>query len=452
MRKPHINIVVIGHYDSGKSTTTGHLLYQLGEVDKYVIERNEEVADEMEKEASLETDRLKGKALDTDRLKGKYASFKYAWVLDKLRQERKRGITIDTSLSKFETRRYVCTVIDAPGHRDYIKNMITGTSQADCAILIIDATFPAFEYGLTVGLTRDHIMLAFTLGVKQMICCINKMDATEPEYSETRFNWIASKLSTFFWKAGYNANELSFVPISGFKGENLTERSSNLKWNSGATLVGAINMIENPKRPLYKPLRLPIHDVYKIGEIGTVLVGRVETGVIKPGMEVTFGPIGLRAEVKSVWLHNKALHEALPGQYVSCNVQNVDVKDLKRGYVASNSKDHPAKGAASFTSHVIIMNHPHHIKEGYTPLLCCHTSCIAVKFQKLLTKIDRSTLEVLEVEPEFLKNGDAGMVQMVPIKPMVVENFSEYPPLGRFIVRDLGRTVAVGVIKSVDKS
>nr|XP_043636109.1 elongation factor 1-alpha-like [Erigeron canadensis] len=244
---------------------------------------------------------------------------------------------------------------------------------------------------------------------------------------------------------------ISFVLISGFEGDNLTETSPNLPWYTGPTLLEAIDRINEPKRPSDKPLRLPLHDVYKIGGIGTVPVGQVETGVIKPGMEVTFG-FGLTTEVKSVEMHSKALPEALPGDFVGFNVQNVAAKDLKRGYVASNSKDDPAKGAASFTSHVIVMNdYPGQIKVGYEPLLSCHTSHVAVKFAELLTKIDRDTYEDLESKPKFLKGGDAGIVKMVPIKPMVVEIFSEYPTLGRFVVRNLRQTVAVGVIKNVDK-
>ncbi|KAL0349258.1 UNVERIFIED_CONTAM: Elongation factor 1-alpha [Sesamum angustifolium] len=383
--KVHINIVVIGHVDSGKSTTTGHLIYKLGGIDKRVIERFEKEAAEMNKR-----------------------SFKYAWVLDKLKAERERGITIDIALWKFETTKYYCTVIDAPGHRDFIKNMITGTSQADCAVLIIDSTTGGFEAGISKdGQTREHALLAFTLGVKQMICCCNKMDATTPKYSKARYDEIVKEVSSYLKK--------------------------------------------EPKRPSDKPLRLPLQDVYKIGGIGTVPVGRVETGVLKPGMVVTFGPSGLTTEVKSVEMHHEAMQEALPGDNVGFNVKNVAVKDLKRGYVASNSKDDPAKEAANFTSQVIIMNHPGQIGNGYAPVLDCHTSHIAVKFAELVTKIDRRSGKELEKEPKFLKNGDAGLVKMVPTKPMVVETFSEYPPLGRFAVRDMRQTVAVGVIKNVEK-
>ncbi|PQP99394.1 elongation factor 1-alpha [Prunus yedoensis var. nudiflora] len=412
--KIHINIVVIGHVDSGKSTTTGHLIYKLGGIDKRVIERFEKEAAEMNKR-----------------------SFKYAWVLDKLKAERERGITIDIALWKFETNKYYCTVIDAPGHRDFIKNMITGTSQADCAVLIIDSTTGGFEAGISKdGQTREHALLAFTLGVKQMICCCNKMDATTPKYSKARYDEIIKEVSSYLKKVGYNPDKIPLFLSLGLR---------------GPTLLEALDLINEPKRPTDKPLRLPLQDVYKIGGIGTVPVGRVETGIIKPGMVVTFGPSGLTTEVKSVEMHHEALPEALPGDNVGFNVKNVAVKDLKRGFVASNSKEDPAREAANFTSQVIIMNHPGQIGNGYAPVLDCHTCHIAVKFNEILTKIDRRSGKELEKEPKFLKNGDAGFVKMIPTKPMVVETFSEYPPLGRFAVRDMRQTVAVGVIKSVEK-
>jgi len=439
--KIHISIVVVGHVDSGKSTTTGHLIYKCGGIDKRTIEKFEKESSEMGK-----------------------GSFKYAWVLDKLKAERERGITIDIALWKFETNKFYVTIIDAPGHRDFIKNMITGTSQADCAVLIVAAGTGEFEAGISKnGQTREHVLLCFTLGVKQLIVAVNKMDSTSPPYSKDRFEEISKEVSAYVKKVGYNPATVPLVPISGFNGDNMLEKSENMGWwkktkierKSGAyefeTLFDALDNIEPPSRPSDKALRLPLQDVYKIGGIGTVPVGRVETGIIKPGMVVAFAPIGLTTEVKSVEMHHEALTEAVPGDNVGFNVKNVSVKDIKRGYVASDSKNDPAKGAEDFQAQVIVLNHPGQIQAGYSPVLDCHTAHIACKFAELETKIDRRTGKEIEANPKFIKSGDSCIVKMIPSKPMCVESFQQYAPLGRFAVRDMKQTVAVGVIKAVNK-
>merc|ERR1712156_1172698 len=391
-------------------------------------------------------------------------SFKYAWVLDKLKAERERGITIDIALWKFETGKYYVTIIDAPGHRDFIKNMITGTSQADCGVLIIASGTGEFEAGISKnGQTREHALLAYTLGVKQLIVAVNKMDSTEPPYSQARFEEIQKEVSGFIKKVGYNPVAVPFVPISGWHGDNMLQTSSNMSWYkgwsverkegkaSGTTLLEALDSIIPPTRPTDKPLRLPLQDVYKIGGIGTVPVGRVETGVLKPGMVVTFAPSQLITEVKSVEMHHESLPEAVPGDNVGFNIKNVSVKDIKRGYVASDSKNKPATGVQDFTAQVIILNHPGEIHAGYTPVLDCHTAHIACKFTELLQKMDKRTGKVTEKDPKSIKTGDACMCLLKPTKPMVVETFKEYPPLGRFAVRDMKQTVAVGVVKTVTK-
>jgi elongation factor 1-alpha len=388
--------------------------------------------------------------------------------LDKLKAERERGITIDIALWKFETSKYYVTIIDAPGHRDFIKNMITGTSQADCAVLVVAAGTGEFEAGISKnGQTREHALLAFTLGVKQMIVAVNKMDSTEPPYSQARYEEIVKEIGAYVKKIGYNPATIAFVPISGWHGDNMLEASDKMPWfkgwsverkegdkmvtASGKTLLDALDSIVPPQRPTDKPLRLPLQDVYKIGGIGTVPVGRVETGVLKPGMIVTFAPANVTTEVKSVEMHHEALSEAVPGDNVGFNVKNLAVKDLRRGYVASDSKNDPALESASFNAQVIVLNHPGEIGAGYTPVLDCHTAHIACKFSELLEKVDRRSGKKLEDNPKSVKSGDAAIVKLIPSKPMCVEKFSEYAPLGRFAVRDMRQTVAVGVIKEVEK-
>merc|ERR1712045_454757 len=396
-------------------------------------------------------------------------SFKYVWVLDKLKAERERGITIDIALWKFETPKFYVTIIDAPGHRDFIKNMITGTSQADCGVLIVAAGVGEFEAGISKnGQTREHALLAYTLGVKQLIVAVNKMDSTEPPYSQARFEEIKKEVTSYIKKIGYNPDTVAFVPISGWHGDNMLEPSTNMGWFkgwskkgstkdtkdktfTGTTILQALDHIAPPERPTEKPLRLPLQDVYKIGGIGTVPVGRVETGIIKPGMIVNFAPCNVTTEVKSVEMHHTALEKAEPGDNVGFNVKNVSVKEIRRGNVCSDSKNDPAKEADNFKAQVIILNHPGEIRKGYSPVLDCHTAHIACKFEEMVEKIDRRSGKKLEDNPEKVKSGDAAIVKMVPSKPMCVEAFSDYAPLGRFAVRDMRQTVAVGVIKAVTK-
>jgi len=293
--------------------------------------------------------------------------------------------------------------------------------------------------------------LAYTLGVKQMIVCINKMDDKSVNWDEKRYNEIKDELTKFLGTCGYKTEKINFVPISGWCGDNMIDRSPNLKWYKGPILIEALDLIEPPKRPSDKPLRLPLQDVYKIGGIGTVPVGRVETGILKPGMTVVFAPVGVTTEVKSVEMHHEALEQATPGDNVGFNVKNVSVKDIKRGNVAGDVKSDPPLGVASFEAQVIVLDHPNQIMAGYQPVLDCHTAHIACKFNKLLCKIDKRTGQKKEDDPKALVKQEAAIVEMVPSKPMCVEPFSMYPPLGRFAVRDMRKTVAVGVIKSTER-
>jgi len=441
--RPHVNLVVIGHVDSGKSTTTGHLIYKLGGINPRVI-------DAYEKEAA-ET----GKG-----------SFKYAWVLDKLKSERERGITIDIALWKFRTKKYDWTVIDAPGHRDFIKNMITGTSQADLAMIMIASNAGGFEAGWAVeGSTKEHMILSNTLGVKKLIVCCNKMDATTPKaFCEKRFNEIRDEVKLFLKKQCIY-KKAKFLPISGWTGTNLIDDElakkdipwyyTNKKKYIALTIVQMLDKTKPPKRPTDKPLRLPLQDVYKIQGIGTVPVGRVETGIIKPGMIASFAPVGKTAEVKSVEMHHESLDQAEPGDNVGFNIKGLSIKDINRGNVASNHKDKPCDQVRRFLAQVIVLNH-NMIQDNYTPVLDCHTAHIACKFNTIVCKVnarDGSVGDLRDMVKKVslrIKKNEACRVVMVPTKKMALEAFSDYPPLGRFAIRDMRKTVAVGVVLACD--
>jgi elongation factor 1-alpha len=330
--------------------------------------------------------------------------------------------------------------------------MITGTSQADVAVLVIDSSQGGFEAGIAKdGQTREHALLAYTLGINQIIVAINKMDDKSTNYSKDRFDEISKEVGEYLAKVGFKPKKIKFVPISGWAGDNMIDKSTNMPWYKGPYLLEALDNVKPPTRPSDKPLRLPLQDVYKIGGIGTVPVGRVETGVIKAGITAYFAPVGVRTEVKSVEMHHEQVPVAQPGDNVGFNVKNVSVKDIKRGNVCGNDKDDPPRGADKFLAQVIVMNHPGEIRQGYCPVLDCHTAHIACKFAEIQNKMDRRSGKVLEESPKFLKAGDSGMVSMEPSKRMCVESFTEYAPLGRFAVRDMRVTVAVGVIKEVTK-
>jgi elongation factor 1-alpha len=336
--------------------------------------------------------------------------------------------------------------------------MITGTSQADVAILVCAAGKGEFEAGYSKeGQTREHALLAYTMGIKQVIIAVNKMDSCD--YSEERFKEIKEEMTKFLKRTGFKEDSMNCVAYSGFKGTNLVNRWADddpdkknpMPWYTGDTLLEALDKIKPPERPLDKPLRLPLQDVYKITGVGTVPCGRVETGILKPGMLVTFAPVGITTECKTIEMHHTTLEEAIPGDNVGFNVKNVSLKDIKRGYVVGDSKNDPPKEVVNFKAQVIVLNHPNSIKAGYTPVIDCHTAHIAVKFANLLEKIDRRSGKVLEAEPKEVKNQESAIVQMEPQKALVCETFATYPPLGRFAVRDMKRTVAVGVIKEIER-
>jgi elongation factor 1-alpha len=284
-----------------------------------------------------------------------------------------------------------------------------------------------------------------------MAVAVNKMDDWTVNYSEERFDEIKKEASAFLKNLGYKPAKIPFIPISGWVGDNMIERSTNMPWYTGPYLLEALDNVHPPKRPTDKPLRVPVQDVYKISGIGTVPVGRVETGVMRPGQHILFSPSHITTDVKTIEMHHTSIPFAAPGDNIGFNVKNVSVKDLRRGYVASDASKDPASGIKSFEAQVIVMNHPEKIHAGYTPVLDCHCAHVACRFASLKTKMDRRSGKVLEQNPAFIKTGDAAIVDVVPTKPLCVETFTEFPPLGRFAVRDMKKTVAVGVIKAITR-
>ncbi|MEM0100620.1 MAG: translation elongation factor EF-1 subunit alpha [Candidatus Methanomethyliaceae archaeon] len=425
-KKEHLNLLVMGHVDHGKSTLVGHLLYLAGNLDPRYLMTLEEEAKKSGKEFA-----------------------KFAWLGDKLKEERERDMTIDLSFWKFETPKYFFTIIDAPGHRDFVKNMITGASQADCAILVISAKRGEYEAGMGPGgQAREHAFLAKTLGVNQIIVAVNKMDDATVNYDEKRFNEVKDGVFKFLKMIGYDTSKIYAIPISGWKGDNIMKLSSNTPWYKGPTLFEALDTFIPPEKPINKPLRVPIQDVYSITGVGTVPVGRVETGVMKVGMNVIFMPANKVGEVKSIETHYMRIDEALPGDNIGFNVKGIAKTDIRRGDVCGDLNKPPTV-AETFKGRIFVLYHPTAIAAGYTPVLHVHTATVATTFLELEKKIDPKTGAVIEEKPSFLKQGDSAIVTFKPMKPVALEVYQDIPQLGRFAIRDMGRTVAAGVVIEV---
>jgi elongation factor 1-alpha len=423
--KPHLNLVFIGHVDHGKSTTVGRLLFEMGAIGEHIIRQYREEAQKIGK-----------------------ATFEFAWVMDRLKEERERGLTIDISHQKMETDKYYFTIIDAPGHRDFIKNMITGASQADAAVLVVDVAQKDEKGGL-MPQTKEHVFLARTLGIQQFIVAINKMDAVN--WDQKKFEETKAQLDKLFKIVGYKPEQITYVPISALQGENIVKKSDKMPWWDGPTLVDALNSLKVPEKPIDLPLRIPVQDVYSITGIGTVPVGRVETGVLKPGDKVIFEPPGVSGEVKSIEMHHEAIEKAEPGDNIGFNVRGVGKNDIKRGDVCGHV-DNPPTVAKSFTAQIIVLQHPSAITVGYTPVFHAHTAQVACRIVELISKLDPRTGNVLEKNPQFLKTGEAGVIRVQPTKPLVVEKVKEIPQLGRFAIRDMGMTVAAGMVVDIEKA
>jgi elongation factor 1-alpha len=406
---------------------TGRLLYETGAVDERTFQQHKAEAEKLGR-----------------------PSWAWAFALDRLKEERERGLTIDIAFFKFLTDKYYYTIIDAPGHKDFIKNMITGASQADVALLVVSAKKGEFEAGIGPGgQTKEHAYLAMTLGVPSIIVCINKMDDDSVEYSQDRYKEVKEEVGGFLKSIGYKTDQMDFIPTSALSACNLKEKTPDLTpWYEGPSLLEALDTVELPPKPIDKPLRVPINDVYSIKGVGTVPVGRVETGVLKVGSKITFMPPNKTGEVKTIEMHHEEMAEAVPGDNIGFNVRGVERKDLGRGDVAG-PENAPPTVAADYTGQVMVIQHPTAITVGYTPVIHAHTAQIACRFDKLLKKLDQRSGQVTQENPDYIKKGESMHAVLVPLKPMVIEKYKDLPQLGRFAVRDMGMTVAVGVVLDV---
>ncbi len=416
-KKIHINLVFIGHVDHGKSTSVGRLLYDTKNIDENAMRKLKEKAKELGK-----------------------AGFEFAFVMDNLKEERERGVTIDLAHKKFETPKYYFTIIDAPGHKDFIKNMITGAAQADAGVVVVAA-----NDGI-MAQTKEHVFLARTLGVNQLIIAINKMDMKD--YDEKVFNKIKAGMEALLKTVGYDPSKIPFIPMASLVGENIVEKSDKLPWYKGETLLKTLDTLIPPEKPTHLPLRLPIQDVYNITGIGVVPVGRVETGVMKVGDKIIAVPgregKGVAGEVKTIEMHHEQLQSAEPGDNIGFNVRGFGKKDIARGDVIGHSDNIPTV-ASEFTAQIVVLNHPTVVTIGYTPVFHIHTAQVACQITEITKKLNPATGETIAEKPDFIKNGDAAIVKIKPITPLVIETQKEIPQMSRFAVRDSGSTVAAGM-------
>ena len=420
--KTHINLVFIGHVDHGKSTTVGRLLFEAGDISEQELRKLKEKAEALGK-----------------------SGFEFAFVMDHLKEEQERGVTIDLAHKKFETDKYYFTIIDAPGHRDFIKNMITGASQADAGVLVVSSE------GIKEQ-TKEHAFLARTLGVGQMIVAINKLDMVN--YDQAKYEAIKKEVEALLTQVGYKPEQVQYIPEAAFPGDNVTKKSEKMSWYEGPTLLQALDQLNEPEKPTDLPLRLPLQDVYSIKGIGVVPVGKILTGVMKVGDKIIVVPgregKGVSGEVKSIEMHHEAMQQAEPGDNVGFNVRGLEQKDIARGDVLGHTDNVPTV-ATEFTAQIVVLNHPTVMTVGYTPVFHLHTAQVACQITEIVKKINPATGETLAENPDFIKNGDAAIVKIKPMQPLCIETQKEIPQMSRFAIRDSGQTVSAGMCTELVK-
>jgi len=419
--KPVMNVVFVGHVDAGKSTIIGQLFFQTGAISEQEMKKLKEEAAKHGKQG-----------------------FEFAYFMDTIKEERERGVTIDLSYKKIITQNYEVTIIDAPGHKDFVKNMITGASQADSAFLVIAA-----KEGIQPQ-TKEHLWLLRTMGVKAICVIVNKMD--EVDYKEDVFNKVKEDTTALLKQVGYKAEEVPFIAASGLMGDNVAKKSDKMPWYNGPTVLEQFDKFPAPEKPVNYPLRMPIQDVFDITGIGTVPVGKIETGVMKVGQKVIVLPArsgtGIEGEVRSIEAHHEQLQQAEAGDNIGVNIRGIGKKDIARGDVICDASN-PAKVVEEFTAQIAVINHPTVIAKGYAPVFHVHTAQVPCQFVEIISKLDPATGQVTEENPDFIKNGDVAIVKIKPLGNLVLEKAEDNPHMARFAIRDAGMTVAAGICKDL---
>jgi len=419
--KPNMNTVFVGHVDAGKSTIVGRTMFDSGIVPEQEMKKLREEAEKHGK-----------------------AGFEFAYVMDNIKEERERGVTIDLSYKKILTQKYQITIIDAPGHRDFVKNMITGASQADAAFLVIAAPSGVQPQ------TTEHLWLLRTMGVKNIAVAVNKMDAVE--YNEDKFNKVKEDVDKLLTQVGIKP--AAYIACSGLMGDNVVKKSDKMAWYKGPTILEQFDLFPAPELPTNLPMRMPVQDVYEITGIGTVPVGKVETGIMKIGQKVKVLPgrtgKGIDGEVKTIEAHHEQLPSADAGDNVGINIRGIGKKDIARGDVICEAAN-PIPIVEEFVAQIAVINHPTVLAKGYTPVFHIHTAQVPCQFTELIAQINPQTGEVIKENPDFLKNGDVAKVRIKPQGNLCLETQKDNPFTSRFAVRDAGATVAAGVCIEITK-
>lgn len=423
--KSHLNIVFIGHVDAGKSTMGGHILYLTGMVDKRTLEKFEREAKEMNRE-----------------------SWYLSWALDTDDKERAKGKTVDVGRAYFETDKRRFTILDAPGHKNYVPNMISGASQADVGVLVISARKGEFETGFEKGgQTREHAILAKTAGVKRLIVVVNKMDDPTVKWDQGRYDEIIGKLSPFLKQCGWNPKtETDFMPVSGFSGANLKDPVTKdvCSWYSGPSLLQLLDSIEGIDRKNDGPFLMPVNEKYK--DLGTIVAGKIESGRVRKGKQLLMMPTRKPCEVLAIFSEqDDELDGAQCGDNVRLKVKNIEEEDISPGFVLSDPRE-PIKAVTAFEAQLMIMDHKNIICPGYNAVLHIHNLAAEVTIGALLHLIDKKTNRRSKKPPMFVKKGQVATARLEANQYLCLETYADYPQLGRFTLRDEGKTIAMGKV------